>query len=416
MLLWRQATRDRDITLKFLTRTVDIKAGRNDTVGDVKQLIENQQGKPVASLRLIGNGKELDDPTKKVFYNDYFTEGSNILHVVERLSSAPAPGPLVPWRRFVVLAPARRFPPQGIENYRNTCFINAAFQLFRSMLPRYSNSDWLQIEKSLNEKHQQLLQDIDKMAESSPIARENLSGIATQLDIENFWVNGLANPKQIQQDDTQLALSRFLSTLYPGYKTGVKKLTVVYKSQPSSVKREVYNICILKTGQQVQAAFDREFAYFNQSDPDNANLISEERVWQDINRKHILMFRPDTEVRVPLCAHFNNNEYTLTAFIVHQGARGPGGHAQAGHYVAYVKCSDNRWWCCDDKNISNQTSSGQTHDWIAALQQQAYILLYDNLSNPCHALCTNAKCAVGSCDPNENCCNCGRQHCPCKTT
>ena len=110
---------------------------------------------------------------------------------------------------------------------------------------------------------------------------------------------------------------------------------------------------------------------------------------------------------IPPFFNIDKIKFTLVGFVQHIGQ-----NFASGHYVSYVKYGD-KWWYCNDAFISNETSDGQKHDWKAALPQ-AYILLYDKLSNPCHALCTSATCAVGSCDPAENCCYCGNQDCPCK--
>ena len=370
LLLWRQATRDRDITLKFLTKTVDIKAGQNYTVGDVKQLIENEQGKPVASLRLIGKGKELDDPTKKVFYNDYFSAGSNTLHVVERLSSAPAPGPLVPWRRWV--APVLPWPnrPYGLLREKNTstCYINAAVQILRRMKingfqPRSPTGTLQEAMLMRNQVLAMVEPRVKKLIESKCGQKDAQDVLASVLDQVKF----ASFTSQAGMTEYDISIANFLSERIDDFEI-LYDLYFDTGNAPQLKSRKYVLFCIPRS-------IDTGQAYGNVQ-------------------------------RIPLQKSIKEIDFTLVGFIKHEG------QDENGHFVVYVKYGE-KWWFCDDGNISDETSSEQRHDWRAALPQ-AYILLYDNLSNPCHALCTNAECSVGSCNPEVNCCNCGGQHCACK--
>ena len=62
--------------------------------------------------------------------------------------------------------------------------------------------------------------------------------------------------------------------------------------------------------------------------------------------------------------------YALRSLIVHEGHR-----AGAGHYVAYVRPSENRWYLCDDTMQPREILNTQH-----VLDQQAYMLMYERVS------------------------------------
>ena len=61
-------------------------------------------------------------------------------------------------------------------------------------------------------------------------------------------------------------------------------------------------------------------------------------------------------------------QYQLRAVVVHKGGYG------AGHYVAYVRASNNQWCFCDDSNKPRTVA-----DPTEVEQQQAYMLFYERV-------------------------------------
>lgn len=61
-----------------------------------------------------------------------------------------------------------------------------------------------------------------------------------------------------------------------------------------------------------------------------------------------------------------NTKYELLGLTVHQGT------INAGHYIAFVKRQDGKWYCFNDERIMVESES-------SALAQQAYLLFYKQL-------------------------------------
>jgi ubiquitin carboxyl-terminal hydrolase 20/33 len=57
--------------------------------------------------------------------------------------------------------------------------------------------------------------------------------------------------------------------------------------------------------------------------------------------------------------------YKLRAVVVHQGKAG------SGHYIAYVRCADDRWYKCDDSLWPKLVPLS------TVLLAEAYMLFYD---------------------------------------
>lgn len=57
-------------------------------------------------------------------------------------------------------------------------------------------------------------------------------------------------------------------------------------------------------------------------------------------------------------------EYSLVGFVVHLGNT-----QRSGHYIAYVRARNNKWFCADDKTVTSVTMS-------SLIRSQAYILWY----------------------------------------
>ncbi len=65
-------------------------------------------------------------------------------------------------------------------------------------------------------------------------------------------------------------------------------------------------------------------------------------------------------------------DYSPTAFIVHKGAT-----TKSGHYICYVKCKDNNWYCIDD-SVASVVKSGDMTDGFPNELSNAYIVKYSN--------------------------------------
>ena len=65
----------------------------------------------------------------------------------------------------------------------------------------------------------------------------------------------------------------------------------------------------------------------------------------------------------------NGIQYQLRAVVVHQAAYG------SGHYVAYVRGSDDQWWFCNDRARPRAVV-----DAAEIQRQQAYVLFYELVS------------------------------------
>ncbi len=69
----------------------------------------------------------------------------------------------------------------------------------------------------------------------------------------------------------------------------------------------------------------------------------------------------------------DKKDYSPTAFIVHSG----GSSVNYDHYVCYVKCKDNKWYCIDDDRV-HQVEGRDTDDGLPNQLKQAYIVKYSN--------------------------------------
>jgi len=67
-------------------------------------------------------------------------------------------------------------------------------------------------------------------------------------------------------------------------------------------------------------------------------------------------------------------DYLPTAFIVHSG----GASANYGHYVCYVKCSDDKWYCIDDGRAYQVKEEDISDEGFPYQLKQAYIVKYSN--------------------------------------
>ena len=75
-------------------------------------------------------------------------------------------------------------------------------------------------------------------------------------------------------------------------------------------------------------------------------------------------------IRFPMSyAPTTSTKYQLRAVVVHQGGYG------GGHYVAYVRGSDDRWWFCNDR-----ADPRVVVDINEVLRQQAYMLFYERVA------------------------------------
>ena len=75
-------------------------------------------------------------------------------------------------------------------------------------------------------------------------------------------------------------------------------------------------------------------------------------------------------IRFPMSyAPASGIQYQLRAVVVHQGVCG------GGHYVAYVRGSNDQWWFCNDR-----AEPRAVVDINEVLRQQAYMLFYQRVT------------------------------------
>ena len=131
LLLWRQATRDRDIEVTVFESNAKhiVKVNKTDTVDYVRDQIVPLIGKNKEEFIIMSGNRGLE-AGDALTWKDTRLRTKNKLHPRR---ARPAPGPLVPWRRWV--APVLPWPnrPYGLSNLGNTCYLNAAVQILRRM-------------------------------------------------------------------------------------------------------------------------------------------------------------------------------------------------------------------------------------------------------------------------------------------
>ena len=77
--------------------------------------------------------------------------------------------------------------------------------------------------------------------------------------------------------------------------------------------------------------------------------------------------RVSFETLLPLHTEEGNAPYHLRGVVVHSGEAG------GGHYIAYVRASNNLWYCCD----CGSPQPPHVVSTAEVLEAQAYLLMYE---------------------------------------